>query len=67
MVILGLSGNHSAHDEAMEAKMDDFLIKPMPPHLVVQKVSQVREGVTVTSKYLETSMSDEDEVTSDDK
>jgi hypothetical protein len=37
-VIIGLSGNHSYYKQAMKAQMDDFVIKPMAPHLMLQRV-----------------------------
>lgn len=36
VVIIGLSGNQSYREEAMEAEMDEFLIKPTAPHKVLQ-------------------------------
>jgi hypothetical protein len=43
-VIIGLSGNHSYYEQAMEAQMTDFVIKPMAPHLMLQRVCEEEGG-----------------------
>eukprot|EP01127_Copromyxa_protea_P018079 TRINITY_DN5612_c0_g1_i1.p1 TRINITY_DN5612_c0_g1~~TRINITY_DN5612_c0_g1_i1.p1 ORF type:complete len:1136 (+),score=252.91 TRINITY_DN5612_c0_g1_i1:2469-5876(+) len=47
VVIIGLSGNHSCEEDARDANMDEFMIKPTPPHALLQKLVEIHSKLRV--------------------